>query len=292
MKKALILLACAAVVCAAGSSHGQNFTDLNFESAQIIPASTNADGSVNIATANALPGWNAFTGTTQLSVIAYDTPGSVIAPPVSLLGGLQNPAIDGNFEILLHDNGSLAQTALVPANAELLLFDVAFGRSPTPFLVSMDGQDLSYSAIANEVTASGLSYTVYGADISPIACRATVGQTLPLSLPASVSRRHMNFVGRVVASLGGDGVPMQPDPYHLQFAVGMRDSGSTSQRCSVSGAACDSVFSSSGAAVARPGSTVTGAGGFSTGIRRNSSAAGRSSRPRRPKYSRNMGVVP
>lgn len=164
MNKALIFLASAVVVCAAASSQGQGFTNLDFESAQIIPVSTNGNGSVNVATANALPGWNAFFGTSQLSLIPYDTPPTVLAPAIGLLGGSQAPAIQGNFDVLLH-GGSLSQTAVVPAGAESLLFDVAFGNS-TPFLVSMDGQALSYSAIANGVTSSGLNYTVYGADIS------------------------------------------------------------------------------------------------------------------------------
>ncbi len=45
--------------------------------------------------------------------------------------------------------------------------------------------------------------------------------------------------------------------------------------------------SCSGGAVARPGSAVNNASGFVTGMRRNSSAAGKSSRLRNPKYSRN-----
>ena len=167
MNKTLIFLVSAAMVCAAPSSHGQNFTDLNFESAQIIPASTNTDGSINIATANALPGWNALFGTNQLPLIPYDQSHGGIAPAVSLLGGSQDPPIDGNFDISLH-GGSIVQTAMVPANAVSLFFDAAFGYSQ-PFTVSLDGQDLSYSAIANGVNSSGLSYTVYGGDISAYA---------------------------------------------------------------------------------------------------------------------------
>ena len=45
--------------------------------------------------------------------------------------------------------------------------------------------------------------------------------------------------------------------------------------------------SCSGGVVARPSAV-----GFSTGMRRSSSAAGKSPRPRRPKYSRNSAVVP
>ena len=47
-----------------------------------------------------------------------------------------------------------------------------------------------------------------------------------------------------------------------------------------------------GGAVASPDSTVNKEAGFWRGIRRSSSAAGSSSRLRKPKYSRNSGVVP
>src|SRR5258708_3213751 len=48
----------------------------------------------------------------------------------------------------------------------------------------------------------------------------------------------------------------------------------------------------SGGAVARPGSVVTKFSDLFAGTRRNSSAAGRPSRLRRPKYSRKSVVVP
>src|SRR5437867_11293407 len=48
----------------------------------------------------------------------------------------------------------------------------------------------------------------------------------------------------------------------------------------------------SGGAAGKPGSTVNDGSGFCTGMRRSSSAAGKSSRLRNPKYSRNRGVVP
>src|ERR1044071_8086824 len=47
----------------------------------------------------------------------------------------------------------------------------------------------------------------------------------------------------------------------------------------------------SGGAVARPGSTVSKDSGLVTGTLRSSSAAGRSSRLRKPKYSRKRAVV-
>ncbi|HEV2320173.1 MAG TPA: hypothetical protein VGV18_10515, partial [Verrucomicrobiae bacterium] len=146
-------------------ANGQGFTNFGFESAEIVAVSTNANGSVNVATGNAIPGWTAFVGTSQLSVIAYDTPTSVTWPAVGLLGGPQAPAIEGNFDVGLFENGSITQTGLVPAASESLLFGVSFGGSQ-PFVVSLDGQDLSYIALSNEVNSSGVGYTIYGADVS------------------------------------------------------------------------------------------------------------------------------
>src|SRR5690349_17705746 len=64
--------------------------------------------------------------------------------------------------------------------------------------------------------------------------------------------------------------------------------------CSPASVFCppSSAFNPSGGVVAKPGSAVNGAGGFSTTIFRNSSAAGKSSSARNPKYSRNIDVVP
>src|SRR5688500_11590553 len=59
---------------------------------------------------------------------------------------------------------------------------------------------------------------------------------------------------------------------------------------SAGGSVC--ICNCSGGAVARPGSTVSRFSGFCTGMRRSSSAAGKSSRLLRPKYSRNAAVVP
>jgi hypothetical protein len=166
-------------VVIAGSALGQGaFQNLDFESAQVIPVSTNANGSVNIATANALPGWSAFAGANQLSLIPYNSQAEAAWPVVGLYGS-NVTVIGGNFEVMLTSGGSISQTGLVPANAESLLFGAAFIASP-PFVVSLDGQNLSYEVISNALNSQGYSYTIYGADIS-----AFVGQveTLAFSAP-------------------------------------------------------------------------------------------------------------
>jgi hypothetical protein len=145
------------------SVSGQDFANLDFESARIIPLYTNGPD-VYIAATNALPGWTAWFGTNHpLTVIPYNVPAAVLLPPVGLYGS--NAAIpSGNFGVFLQ-NGSISQTGLIPTNAASLLFDA---QSPfsTPFAVSLGGQNLSYMAISNALNSSGYGYTIYSANIS------------------------------------------------------------------------------------------------------------------------------
>ncbi len=145
------------------SLSGQNFTDLNFESAKIIPVSTNADGSVNIASTNALPGWSAFVGTNQLFEIAYNPSGAFYHPIA--LSGSNAAVIIGNFDVSIGYNVAISQTGLVPSGTESLLFDA----TSSSFLVSLGGQSLSFMAISNALNSYGYSYTIYGAGISAFA---------------------------------------------------------------------------------------------------------------------------
>ncbi len=147
--------------------NGQGFINLGFESAKIIPVSTNGDGSVNVATTNALPGWTAWYITHQLTVIPYNATGASLLPFVGLFGS-DAAILSGNFDVYLKQGSSISQTGLIPTNAASLLFDV---RAPysTPLAVSLGGQNLSYIAISNALNSSGYSYTIYGANISALA---------------------------------------------------------------------------------------------------------------------------
>lgn len=90
MNRTPIFLAFAAVVRGAASLHAQNFTNLNFESAQIIPASTNANGSVNIASANALqqaPEAAEVESSKTFTILSDDSSRALHAPIVVLFNG-------------------------------------------------------------------------------------------------------------------------------------------------------------------------------------------------------------
>jgi hypothetical protein len=156
MKKSLIIFFVLAGL-ALRSALGQGFVNLDFESARLVP------GPGFYVTTNLLPGWTAFQGTNQLSMIANNAFGGVYTT-VALVSNIFN----GNFCVGIAGNGSISQTALVPDNAISLLFDVMAGVSPQ-FAVFLGGQDVSYISIGDGVTRLGHSYTIYGADISAFA---------------------------------------------------------------------------------------------------------------------------
>jgi hypothetical protein len=97
------------------ASQGQSFTNLNFEAAHDLPSS---GGSV--ATTDALPGWAAFNGTNQLSLIAYNGHGS---EPVELVG--DSYVIDGNFSVFLGSGCSISQTGLIPSDTQALYLEAS-----------------------------------------------------------------------------------------------------------------------------------------------------------------------
>jgi hypothetical protein len=146
------LLALVFVVISAGQSQAQGtFQNLDFESAQLafIDSPTNH----LIATVNALPGWSAFSGTNQLAYIQYGINGGIV-PPIWLSSQTNTGAIDDSFSVGVGENtfytGSISQTALVPADAQSLLFKMSGSVD-----VWLGGQDLSYIAISN-----ALNYTL------------------------------------------------------------------------------------------------------------------------------------
>jgi hypothetical protein len=154
-----------ALLVAAIPAFGQTgFLNLDFESAQPVPDPTYGQPYI-IATGNALPGWQAFNGTNPLSDVFYNS-----GYWVELVGGTNSLVVDGNYSVSL-SAGSISQTAQVPTGAESLLFRAVIVRSPVPSIlhVTLDGQDLAYTAVSSGTTASGLGYSTYAADISVFA---------------------------------------------------------------------------------------------------------------------------
>ncbi|HUA68838.1 MAG TPA: hypothetical protein VMA13_09855 [Candidatus Saccharimonadales bacterium] len=174
------------------NASGQNFEDLNFEQANIVrdPSDTNA-----VYVSEAIPGWtvsNSYHGTNEIDYEVL----SLGAPSVSLCGSepAQNglnpapPPLDGKFSIELYGGApemypllgaSISQTAMVPAHAESILFIAQQTLTGGPLLVSLGGQNISYSAISK-----GPDYTLYGGDIPAFAGQV---ETLTFNAPTGVN---------------------------------------------------------------------------------------------------------
>jgi hypothetical protein len=167
-----VLLACLAMVCRFG--HAQGFVNLDFEAAQNVPGSNGY-----MASTDALPGWTAFSGASQLSDVFYiNNITSPPYPPVELVGwnGINWRVIDGNYSCFLNNGGLISQTATVPADTESLIFkDYVYSGYHATMSVSLGGQNLSLITISNTP-----NYKLVGADISAFA-----GQTVTLSFSAS-----------------------------------------------------------------------------------------------------------
>jgi hypothetical protein len=158
-----------------------SFHNLNFESGKTTP--TQSGGSV--LTSVAMPGWSVYYGGTQVSSI---TPGYVTldSPNVSIIGTdftMWNALIDGNYSACLQSGQaplfsgittvSIDQTALMPADAQTLLFKASNGALG----VSFNGNNLNYFAVG-----SGANYVLYAANISSYADQyGTLQFSSPLS---------------------------------------------------------------------------------------------------------------
>ena len=186
MKTTIIKIATAEVSLLTFAQNGfcLGFVNLDFESAQIIPI-TGGPYINSIATTNALPGWTVLYGSSQQSVISYNDPalGSTFVTLIATNGS----QLAGNYSVLLQGGetasaATISQTGLVPASAESLTF-LAVGDAPYPYepdlQVLLGGQDLTFSAISNE-----LNYTLYGANISTFADQM---ETLSFSAPEATS---------------------------------------------------------------------------------------------------------
>jgi len=154
----------------------QGFVNLNFESAQVIPATGSYPNGID--TANALPGWSVYYGANQQSQITYNNP--ALGSTFVTLYATNGFQLAGNYSVLLQGGGTasaatISQTGLVPLSAESILFYGAGNSSITSGLVvSVGGQNLSLTALS-----TGPNYTVYGADVSSFS-----GQTETLSFSA------------------------------------------------------------------------------------------------------------
>lgn len=173
------------------SASGQDFQNLDFESATLV--SVPGDPYNGVQFAPAFPGWTqtivgAIDTNALYNNIFLDSAGISIIDRTSSFSG---EVIEGNYTAVLQSglgqNGpadvTLSQTGLVPAGTESLQFKAnkSFDSSGA-FAVILGGQTLSLT-----VLGSGSNYTLYGAEVSQWA-----GQTAQLAFTVFAENPHVN----------------------------------------------------------------------------------------------------
>jgi hypothetical protein len=186
MKRTLAICAALLLFVGVQSGFAQNFTNLNFESAN-IPNGTQIGSDLPFN--NTLPGWSGSFSNVEESYQATQVNYDGIS-----LGGSQVSIIDSNdaqygygplqgkYSVFLFAGGaefgtpyptatSISQTGLVPSGTMSLLIDMDESGGIT---ITLGGQTLNMQPIENFPT-----YSIYGADISSFA-----GQIEPLTITA------------------------------------------------------------------------------------------------------------
>jgi hypothetical protein len=155
------------------SGQAQNFINLDFEAATIVPDPSSLYYPYAVYAHYAIPGWTA-TGILGPNEILYNDV-ALGATSVSIFD--RNgpfPIIDGAFTVQLHGGGSIptgasiSQTSLVPVDAVSILFKAQYsGLGGGMLLVSLGGQNILFSPLS-----TGPNYTLYGGDVSAFAGQA------------------------------------------------------------------------------------------------------------------------
>lgn len=186
------------------SAQAQNsFQNLDFESAN-VPASPAEFYPNFVSVGSALPGWRAYLGADRQTQVGYNAPANSTAS-ITLMGPTWSTTytgryygvgiIGGNYSVDLQTgaspsnlgdiNASIEQTGSVPSDVKSLQFNAL---ETTPLTVSFNGNSLMPVALSSGVSADGVPYTSYGADIS-----AWAGQTGELEFTADFNG-SFNFV--------------------------------------------------------------------------------------------------
>ncbi len=164
----------------------QNFTNLGFENAVIVPVPGDPYGRVQAI--NAFPAWVCYTGSGQLTLVNYDNEfldsAGVSILDTNAVNGFQAlpQAFEGNYTALLQAgfdlggdtvrvSAAIAQTGLFSQSANTMTFE-ARGSG---FAVSIGGQDVPFFALEEDS-----DYIVFGVDVSSFG-----GQTLELRFTAN-----------------------------------------------------------------------------------------------------------
>jgi hypothetical protein len=157
------------------------FVNLNFESANLPVLSPGQQGGL-VPVSAALPGWQAFLGSSSQTEVWYNTATISSDAVVWIVGPnfqFWNP-IQGNFTVALRGGSggtgfvpaSLSQTGLVPSTTKSLQAKIV--AASEDFVFSLGGVTIPMHALS-----IGPDYTLYGGEVSAFA-----GQTAELRITA------------------------------------------------------------------------------------------------------------
>jgi len=170
---------------------GQNFVNLDFEDATIVPVDTSPYYPYAVYADAALPGWTVGPGNFQGTDIIIYNDISLGATAVELFGinSTYSPApLDGDFSVWLYGGepgvgASISQTGQIPSGVASIRLIARGNPNPAtgggPLLLSLNGQNIPLVAIT-----PGPNYTLYGGNIAAFAGQV---EQLTFAAPAGVN---------------------------------------------------------------------------------------------------------
>lgn len=159
-------------------AQSQGFVNTDFENPVLPLTPVN----FQVPTVDAIPGWTAYVGGSQVNQIVYNTrPLDAAEVTLQGLGSTTLTPIEGNYTVELYgssqfgpqQSAAIGQTGQIPANVSSLIF---WGYSSD---VTFAGQSLSLVLLGTTP-----NYNIYGADVSAFA--GQTGQLLFTAQPQSV----------------------------------------------------------------------------------------------------------
>ena len=209
MKSTRVLVIALLTGTQTGFSQG-TFQDLNFEE---------ANPGAGSSAPNLFPGWQVFYGSTQGSVVGYDTVstgGALISIQDDKYGYVP---IQGNYTAFLQSASigvplesisvALSQTGIVPTGTESIQLDASEANDGS-FVVALGGDTISMVPLQ---TISG--YTLYGGNISAWAGKDATLSITQLAPPTANGEYSPSLLELDDINFSPIGVVPEPDPLVL-----------------------------------------------------------------------------
>jgi hypothetical protein len=196
ISKNQILTALFIILCQNGQA--QNFANLDFEQASIVPASpsyTPSDAYDAIVAASALPYWTVTEDSTTCTAV-WGEPVALDETSVALVSGSYSP-IQGNYSVQLsayadapsglYRSSSISQTGFIPVGTQSIEFLIASpsqaGSVPPNPIVTINGTPISLFPMSESggvITMAGNISAFADTTVTlAVLCQATTGGTFP-----------------------------------------------------------------------------------------------------------------